>query len=163
MTIYRFLWIPLWLAGLCGAALAQSTQVAFGAIKQDTTLPVEVTAEALTVDQASGMATFKGNVSVSQGDMQLRAGAVLVVYRKDADGIARLEASEGVTLSSGPDEASAEQAEYDIDTGVVDLTGGVVFMQGPARLTAQTMVIRLNDGTAELSGGVRTTLTSGQN
>ena len=58
---------PTWVA-------AQGTSLDFGGLKTDTTLPVEVTADQLTVNQADGMAEFTGSVLVSQGDMRLQAG-----------------------------------------------------------------------------------------
>ncbi len=158
----RSIWVSLVLALVAAPVVGQSTQVAFGAAPQDTGLPVELTADALRVNQTDGTAVFDGNVAISQGEMQLMAGAVLVIYRASADGIARLEASKGITLRSGPDQATAETAIYDIDSGQIDLSGSVVFSQGPVTISAQAMTIRLTDGTAELSGGVKTTLSGGQ-
>ena len=106
--------------------LAQGTQVAFGALKQDTSAPVEVTADELAVDQATGAATFTGNVVIGQGDMRLSAARVLVIYRQDAPGIERLEATGGVTLVSGPDAAESQRADYSIDDGVIVMTGDVL-------------------------------------
>ena len=74
-------------------AFAQGTNVAFGAIKQDTDAPVEVTADELAVDQATGQATFTGNVVIGQGEMRLSAPRVLVVYTEGQTGIERMEAS----------------------------------------------------------------------
>lgn len=58
--------------GLLGAiATAQEMGVTFGGLKADTSLPVEVKADTLAVDQASGLASFTGNVLVVQGAMRL--------------------------------------------------------------------------------------------
>ena len=65
---------------LPGPASAQN-QVAFGGLKADTTLPVEVTADSLAVNQSDGTATFAGNVTIIQGDMRLKAGTVAGVYK----------------------------------------------------------------------------------
>ena len=88
---------------LTGPAFAQGTKVAFGAIQQDTTAPVEVSADELNVDQETGKAIFTGNVVIVQGEMRLSATQVLVLYRQDQAGIERLEATGNVTLVSGPD------------------------------------------------------------
>ncbi len=63
-----------------GAAHAQQAEVAFGGLRADTSLPVEVTADTLSVNQTDGTATFSGNVLVVQGDMRLSAERVEVVY-----------------------------------------------------------------------------------
>ncbi len=161
MTYLRFLVLPLLLLGLAGPVLAQGTNVAFGTIRQDTDQPVEVTADNLAVDQATGTATFKGNVVIGQGDMRLSAAQVKVVYRAAGQGIQRLEATGGVTLVSGPDAAEAERADYDIDDGTIVMTGNVLLAQGSSALSADRMSVRLSDGTAQMSGRVKTILQTG--
>ncbi|QUJ76134.1 LptA/OstA family protein [Sulfitobacter albidus] len=146
---------------LSTAAFAQGTSVAFGTIAQDTSLPVEVSSDALAVDQDTGEAVFTGNVVIGQGEMRLSAGRVVVVYRAEADGIARLEATGGVTLVSGPDAAEAQRADYSIDTGTIVMRGNVLLAQGRSALSADQMTIRLEDGTANMSGNVRTRLQTG--
>ncbi|MEL6450893.1 MAG: lipopolysaccharide transport periplasmic protein LptA [Pseudomonadota bacterium] len=144
-------------------AHAQGTQVGFGAITQDTSAPVEVTADELNVDQATGAAIFTGNVVIGQGDMRLSAARVLVVYRQDQAGIQRMEATGGVTLVSGPDAAESQRADYNIDTGVIVMTGDVLLAQGQSALTADRMTVNLDDGTARMQGRVKTILQTGNN
>ena len=85
-----------------GSAHAQQAEVAFGGIRADTSLPVEVTADTLSVNQTDGTATFSGNVLVVQGDMRLSAERVEVVYGSaDRSRIERLHASGQVALVSG--------------------------------------------------------------
>lgn len=144
-------------------ALAQGANVAFGTIRQDTGLPVEVTADNLSVDQGTGTAIFTGNVMIGQGEMRLSASRVLVVYRAEAEGIARLEATGGVTLVSGPDAAESERADYNIDDGTIVMSGNVLLAQGRNALSSDRMSVRLSDGTAQMSGSVRTVLQPGGN
>ena len=145
------------------AAFAQGTQVGFGAIQQDTSAPVEVSADELNVDQNTGAATFTGNVVIGQGDMRLSAARVLVIYRNDQSGIERLEATGGVTLVSGPDAAESQRADYDIDEGGIVMTGDVLLAQGQSALTADRMTVNLDDGTARMQGRVKTILQTGNN
>lgn len=148
---------------LAPMAVAQGTNVAFGAIKQDTSAPVEVTADNLAVDQNTGTAVFTGNVVIGQGEMRLSATTVKVVYAAGGQGIARLEASGGVTLVSGPDAAEAKAADYDVERGTIVMTGDVLLTQGQSALTSEKMVVNLDDGTAQMSGRVKTILQTGQN
>ncbi|WP_299672330.1 LptA/OstA family protein [uncultured Roseobacter sp.] len=161
MTLLRLILLPLVLMATAQALAAQGTQVAFGAIKQDTDLPVEVTADNLAVDQDTGEAVFTGNVVVGQGEMRLSAKRLLVVYREDTQGIERMEATGGVVLVSGPDAAESERADYSIDDGVIVMTGNVLLTQGPSALTADKMTVQLEDGTAQMSGSVKTILQTG--
>ena len=162
MTVLRPLVICIALLGSV-PAFAQGTNVAFGTIRQDTTAPVEVTADNLAVDQATGKAVFEGNVLIGQGELRLSAQKVEVVYRTTSAGIASLEATGGVTLVSGADAAEAARADYDIDSGTIVMTGDVLLTQGPSALTAQKMTIDLTNGTARMSGRVKTILQTGSN
>lgn len=139
-------------------AYAQGANVAFGTFKADPTLPVEVTADSLDVNQADGTAEFIGNVLVGQGEMRLSAQRVLVVYNREIGGIDRLLATGDVVLVNGPDAAEAERAEYTIDSGIIVMTGNVLLTQGPIVLAADKMTISLTEGTANMVGRVRTIL-----
>jgi lipopolysaccharide export system protein LptA len=158
VTLLRNLMVFMCLLGIPALAQAQGTQVAFGAGQQDKTLPVEITAENLSVDQTSGTAEFSENVLIVQGEMRLSAARVLVVYQTEDKGIARLEATGGVTLVSGPDAAEAERADYNIDDGTIALTGNVTLAQGNATFMSDRMTVRLDDGTAQMQGRVKTIL-----
>lgn len=146
------------LALTAGSAGAQNTNVAFGSIKADPTLPVEVTADTLDVNQADGSAEFNGNVLIGQGEMRLTAERVLVVYNQDNSAIERMEATGGVVLVSGPDAAEADRADYTIDTGVIVMTGDVLLTQGANALTSNQMTVNLITGTAQMTGRVKTIL-----
>ncbi len=149
------------LLAMTSSLSAQGAQVAFGAIQQDTSLPVEVTSEELAVNQADGTAIFTGNVVVGQGEMRLTAPRVLVVYREDTRGIDRMEATGGVTLVSGPDAAEADRADYSIDQGTIVMTGNVLLTQLGSALSSDKMTVQLDLGTAQMSGRVRTVLQTG--
>lgn len=157
--------LRLWLMTLFLASavpvLAQGTSVAFGNLAQNTDLPVEVTADNLSVDQDTGVAVFTGNVLIGQGEMRLSAPRVLVVYQAEQKGIERMEATGGVTLVSGPDAAESDRADYSITDGVIVMTGNVLLDQGLNALSADRMTVQLNDGTAQMQGRVKTILQSG--
>jgi lipopolysaccharide export system protein LptA len=153
--------IPIFVLTAISGAQAQGTQVAFGTIQQDTSLPVEVTSDTLSVDQGTGIAIFTGNVVVSQGEMRLTAPRVQVVYRENPKGIERMEATGGVTLVSGPDAAESERADYSIDTGEIVMTGDVLLSQLGSVLTSDKMTVQLEQGTAQMAGRVKTVLQTG--
>ncbi|MEM9966641.1 MAG: lipopolysaccharide transport periplasmic protein LptA [Pseudomonadota bacterium] len=159
----RLIYASLLLAMLFTSVWAEGTQVAFGTIRQDTSQPVEVTSDTLTVDQNTGEALFTGNVLIGQGEMRLSAPRVLVIYQEGNTGIERLEATGGVTLVSGQDAAEAERADYNVVNGVIVMTGDVLLDQGLNALSAARMEVNLETGTAQMSGRVRTILQSGGN
>lgn len=139
-------------------AYAQGAQVAFGNTAQDSTLPVEVTADNLDVNQDDGTALFTGNVLIGQGEMRLSAPRVLVVYKQDQSGIEVLQATGGVTLVSGADAAEAQQADYNIDSGLIEMEGDVLLVQGVNALTGDRMFVDTRAGTARVTGRVKTIL-----
>lgn len=115
-------------------ALAQGgAAIAFGGLKHDSSLPIEITAEQLAVDQSDGSATFTGNVLIGQGDMRLSAAKVRVEYVTGAGStgeISKLHATGGVTLVNGAEAAEAAEAVYTVTSGVVVMTGSVILTQG---------------------------------
>lgn len=148
---------------LTGPAGAQGTDVRFGGLKADTTLPVELKADSLTVDQASGQAVFAGNVVVSQGEMKLSADTIRVEYAEGSQKIERLHASGNVLLVNASDAAQASEAVYTIDSGEVVMTGDVLLTQGQAAIRGGRLVIDLKTGAGRMEGGVTTTFVPGGN
>ncbi|SMR82477.1 lipopolysaccharide export system protein LptA [Aliiroseovarius halocynthiae] len=147
------------------AAFAQA-DIAFGGLKHDSSLPIEISADQLSVDQASGQATFIGNVLIGQGDMRLSAGKVQVEYATGADTkgeISRLHASDGVTLVNGSEAAEAREAVYTIETGTVIMTGDVILTQGPNALSSDKMTVNLRTGTGQMDGRVKSIIQTGAN
>ena len=139
------------------------TNINLGGMEVDTSAAVELTADSLSIDQASGTAVFDGNVMIAQGDLRLTAGRVEVIYGADTSEISRLLASEGVTFVTADEAAEAQQADYDIASGLLVMTGDVLLTQGPSAISAGQMTINVTDGTATMEGRVRTVLQQGGN
>ena len=145
---------------------AQTANVSFGGLKADTTLPVEVTAENLEVNQTDGTATFVGDVLVKQGEMRLSAGKIRVIYDATGKEIDRLVASGQVLIVNATDAAEAAEAAeavYTIASGEVVMQGNVLMTQGQTAIKGEKLVINLKTGTGRMEGGVTTTFTPGGN
>ena len=141
------------------AVFSQAATIAFGGLRADTSLPVEATADQLSVNQADGTAVFSGNVVIVQGEMRLSAAEVRIEY---ADGntskIERLHASGGVILVNGKDAAESAEAIYTIASGEVVLTGNVLLTQSGGTLEGDKLIVDLNTGKGRMDGRVRTVL-----
>ncbi|WP_074257276.1 lipopolysaccharide transport periplasmic protein LptA [Vannielia litorea] len=149
----------LLLSGLSGPALAQGANVAFGALKHDSSLPVEIAADQLQINQETGKAVFSGNVEVGQGEMRLAAARVEVEYEggeSSTGKVQRLHATGGVTLVSGAEAAEAREAVYTIGSSEIVMTGDVLLTQGQNALSGQKLVVDLDKGTGVMEGRVRT-------
>ncbi len=144
-------------------AAAQGTDVAFGGLRGDTSLPVEMNADSLSINQTDGTAVFTGNVLVTQGAMKLSAAEIRVEYTADKKGIDKLFATGRVLLVNASDAAEADQAIYTIATGEVVMTGNVLLTQGQAAMSSQKLIIDLKSGNGRMEGRVTTTFTPGAN
>lgn len=159
----RSLVLALSLATVGTPSLAQEATIAFGEMQQDTSLPVEVTADQFSLNNADGTATFSGNVLVVQGEMTLNAAEVLVKYGADGKGIEQLIASGGVKVTNLADKAESSAATYTVATGMIELTGDVLLSQGQSTMRGEKLTINLKEGTGVMSGRVTTTFVPGGN
>ena len=145
---------------LAAPAFAQ-TNINLGGIRADSSAPVEVAADSLTVDQDTGTAVFSGNVVIGQGDLRLSASSVRVIYDEATGDITKLNATGGVTFMTATEAAEAQTAVYDLTSGTIVLTGDVLLTQGASALSANQMTVNVNTGTAQMSGRVRTVFQQG--
>lgn len=163
------------LAGLlAGTALPAGAQGAtepggpFGGFKHDSTAPIEITSDALEVRQADNLAIFSGGVVAGQGTLKLTAERVEVRYDQNAQGnsetgaIENMQAEGDVFLTNGAETAQGQHAEYDVDSGIITMTGSVVLTQGENVISGQRLVIDLNAGTGKVEGRVRSVFTPQQ-
>jgi len=144
---------------MTSAASAQ-VDIGFGGVSYDERQPVEVTADSLTVDQATGEAIFTGNVIVVQGDLRMAAAAVRIVYATDGGNqdVSEVIATGGVLVTRGADAAEGESARFDVASSLLTLTGNVLVTQGPTAIAGDSMVVNLRTGSGSVDGRVRTVL-----
>jgi lipopolysaccharide export system protein LptA len=149
---------------LPGLALAQA-EVPFGGLEHDASLPVEITADRLELDQAAGSAVFTGGVKVGQGTLRLAADRVEVFYDAESTEptgkVQRMIASGNVTIANGTEAAEADHAVYEVAAGTIAMDGNVLLTQGQNALSSQSLDIDLNKGTGRLEGRVQTIFVPG--
>lgn len=161
MTFFK---IALLCAAVVFAAPAGAqTNINLGAVNADPNAPVEITADNLSIDQASGTAVFQGNVILGQGDLRLSADRIQVIYNDASGDISRLSASGGVTFVTATEAAEAASAEYNLDAGTLDMSGDVLLTQGASAISADRMSVNLSTGAARMEGRVRTIFNQADN
>ncbi len=138
------------------AGLAQDAGLRFGGLNQDSSQPVEVTSESLSVDQADNSAMFTGNVVVIQGDMRLNAPRVRVEYGANGEGIQKVIAYDDVLLVTPAEAAEGKNAVYSVPDSLLVMTEQVVLTQGAAVITGDKLTANLKDSTGLMTGNVRT-------
>ncbi|HET7408815.1 MAG TPA: lipopolysaccharide transport periplasmic protein LptA [Paracoccaceae bacterium] len=147
--------------GLVGAAaLPAAAQSAgpFGGFKHDSSAPIEITSDALEVRQAEQLAIFTGDVVAGQGTLRLTADRVEVTYADQGQdsgtgAIRELVAEGNVFISNGAETAQGQKARYDIESGIITMTGDVVLTQGQNVISGQQLTIDLDEGQGRVESG----------
>jgi lipopolysaccharide export system protein LptA len=127
--------------------------------------PINIEADALEVDDKTKVATFKGNVSATQGDFNLRAKEIQVRYtagKKDpaatpsdnsalpgggnAD-IQQIDAKGKVLVTTKDNQTTtSDWAIFEVKKQLVTIGGDVVVSQGTDTIKGNKLVIDLNTG-----------------
>ena len=152
---------PLWLSFLVIAILgltegAQAQQIGS---KRDRLLPIEIEADNLEVQQDRQLAIFAGNVSAIQGSLQLQAETLKVHYlvgparASDGQAIERIDAIGQVFFSSETETAEGDEGVYDVDAGIITLTGDVILRRGESVITGRRVVLNLETGLSTVQSG----------
>jgi lipopolysaccharide export system protein LptA len=144
------------LSALVSAAPAQTFSDAFAGFGSNTQEPIQIEARELEVEDKTNSATFKGDVVVSQGETQLKTQTLRVFYDGSAGGnvqqqISRLEASGRVYISSKDQTATGDEASFDMQRQIMEMTGKeVVLSQGPNVVVGNKLIVNLKTGKADL-------------
>lgn len=152
---------PILLLLLLAAPVAsQEAGIGFGRGSFDRSAPVQVSADNLEVDQATGQAVLTGDVAIAQDDLRLTARQVVVDYATEGGErrIERFEAEGDVLIVAGEDAAEGQTAVYTLGTGEIVLTGDVVVTQGGTTVAGDRVAVNLDTGAGTVTGRVRTVL-----
>ncbi len=140
-------------AALAAVALALAPGAAWAQLDlgqtYDTSLPIEITADTLEVQNERQVAIFRGNVDAVQGEMNLRADELIVHYRSASDNqnsIRLIEANGNVFLSSPTEMAQGEKGVYNVDADTVELIGAVVLTRGDNIIRGDRLYMNLATG-----------------
>lgn len=159
--------------GTPSAAVSKGPPNALQGFSQNRGQPVHIEAATLEVRDKDKVATFSGDVHVTQGDTGLRCKSLVVFYEQDAkDGAAksntlpaaeagpggqqrikRLEARGGVVVTQKEQTATGNLGIFDMKTNTVTLTGNVVMTQGKNVLRGDRLVVDLTSGVSRVEAG----------
>jgi lipopolysaccharide export system protein LptA len=134
--------------------------------------PVHIEAATLEVRDKDKVATFSGDVRVTQGDTNMRCKTLMVFYEQDdakADQskslkaatpgpggqqrIKRLEARGGVVVTQKDQTATGETGVFDMKSNTVTLNGEVIMTQGQNVLRGDRLVVNLTSGVSRVESG----------
>ncbi len=121
------------------------------ALNTDRDQPMDVTADRLETSNQTGLARLIGNVRITQGSLVAEA-ATAEVQRNDDGEIARAVLAgrparlEQALDQGGKLEALARNIDYDLNAGVVVLTGAVEIVQPQGTIRGERITYTLETG-----------------
>lgn len=137
---------------------AQVAGLKLSGANHDTSLPVEVTADSLSVDQSSNTATFEGAARVGQGALRLGADKITVKYDQTGGEIVSVQAIGNVVFTNGVDMAEAGNAIYSVSSGLLSMSGDVLLVQGNSAISGDKLDLNVLANSAKVTGNVKTVL-----
>lgn len=179
MTGIRRLSLPLLIAAVLimfvanlNAQPSKGPPNALQGFSQNRGEPVHIEAATLVVRDKDKVATFSGNVKVTQGDTGMRCKSLMVFYEQDgaeANGgktmqadtpgpggeqkIKRLEAHGDVVVTQKDQTATGDLGIFDMKTNVVTLQGNVMMTQGQNVLRGDRLMVDLTTGVSRVESG----------
>ena len=122
----------------------------------DTEAPLTFKADDARLKHKEGRGFLKGNVSITQGDLQMTADEMIVLFDNeggfDNPTIHRLDAKGGVKVVSTTETVTAEWGVYDVNRRLVTLGGTVNYQRNGASIKGERLELDLVSGSVKLDG-----------
>lgn len=106
--------------------------------------------------EREGVAIARGGATVRRDDGVLKAGVLTARVVADPEGgarVNRIDADRDVVVVTDLETVHADRGRYDVDSGVVTLTGSVRITRGPNQLNGERAEVDLRSGVSRLFGG----------
>lgn len=136
------------------AALAVSAPAAVFAQSKG---KVDIEADSMELIEQKNQAIFRGNVRASRRDVKLRAGTLLVRFKKNKQGkteVTWLETkSGGVTIITATQTITGDWMKMNVKANTAVVGGGVRVKQGTSIVNGDKLDVNLNTNQSKFSGG----------
>lgn len=149
--------------GLMMACAASTTAHAQLGKKSASKEPIEISSDALDVQQNEHKAIFTGNVIAVQGTSKMRSEKMTVFYAGDdanagsteaGQGIKRIEATGNVVFTTATETAVGDMGIYDVAADTIDLIGkNVTLTRDKNVLKGTKLNYNMSTGRSILTGG----------
>ncbi|HYG26828.1 MAG TPA: LptA/OstA family protein [Caulobacteraceae bacterium] len=134
-------------AGPAGAQLAQ-----------DSSAPIDITADEAEVINSQCLAIWRGAAEALQARTRMRADVIRVYSTKEGDGCGstdRLEAEGNVYYVTVDRAVRADKAVYAAASETITMTGGVIIVEGRNVARGDQLVVNVESGAAQMSANAR--------
>jgi lipopolysaccharide export system protein LptA len=154
----HFLFASAVLAGLSLAAspaLADAASDLFAGFQAKSKDPIQVDAQALEVHEEGPqrISVFSGGVTIKRGNTLMKAGTVTLYSGTDAtasSAFTRIEAGGKISVVSGAQTVTGDNAVVDMKANTITVAGGVVLSQGDNVITGSRLIVNLATGRARV-------------
>lgn len=140
---------------IAGAAFAGFTSLAGAQTIAgfNSNLPVDYSADRIELQDRQNRVVLTGNVEIAQGDLKITAARTTVAYSDTGSlRIQRIDATGGVTVSRGAEQASGNAGVYDFSRRIIVLTGDVALRREGDTLNGGRLVMDLRTGLSSIDG-----------
>lgn len=157
VSTHRILFVLSGMA-LCGvAAIGVSTTA--NALPSDTNQPIRLLADRATYSESTGVTSYSGNVTITQGTLKMAADNLTVNLTPDraiASAVATgrpATIQQIVTQEKGLAKGQANRIDYNVKTGIVTLTGNARLTQNGGSFSGNVIRYSLKMGDVEATAG----------
>ena len=130
------------------------------ALSEDAKQPIEIEAESVIVDEASGFNEFSGNAEIRQGSLLMTAE--LIQVQTNAEGVETMKATGTLDnpakyIQSQENqarfiEATAKKITYDVNEGMIFLVGNAYLIQGFDSFSGDLLTYDINNDKVIVKG-----------
>lgn len=130
------------------------------ALSEDAKQPIEIEAESVIVDEASGFNEFSGNAEIRQGSLLMTAE--LIQVQTNAGGVETMKATGTLDnpakyIQSQENqarfiEATAKKITYDVNEGMIFLVGNAYLIQGFDSFSGDSLTYDINNDKVIVKG-----------
>ncbi len=117
--------------------------------------PIYIQADGLEFDYHAKRIVYRGNVTVTQGEVVIRSDALTVTYEEEGEEqrLTEVMAAGSVVVTEGDRQARGKKAVFDEESRTVTLSGNAVLRKGPNQVEGETIVIFLDEGRSKVIRG----------
>lgn len=145
-------------AMMTAAAALLAAGPASAQLAQDSSAPIDITADEAEVVNSQCLAIWRGAAEALQARTRLRANLIRVYSEKsgsDCGATDRLEAEGNVYYVTVDRAVRANNAVYSSASDTITLTGDVIIVEGKNVARGDRLVVNVETGAAEMSASAR--------
>jgi len=113
-----------------------------------------IEADSMTFDYEAGELSYRGEVEVKHGDVELRSDELVLTFQPgDEKSLKTILARGNVQVLRGDERAYGNTAIYDPDAATITLEGDARLGSGKNTIGGETVVVHLDRKRAQIKGG----------